>query len=36
MVSGDTIDQMVDGADDLFEVWRNPSEQVVEPAPTKT
>lgn len=34
MVSGDTVDRMVDGADDLFEVRPDPTEQAIEPAPT--
>lgn len=34
MVSRDSIDRMVDEADDLFEVWQDPSEQATEPAPT--
>lgn len=35
MVSKDTVDR-IDGADDLSEVWKNPSEQATELAPTST
>lgn len=34
MVSGDTVDHMVDGADDLSEVRRNPTKQATKPTPT--
>lgn len=34
MMSRDTIDWMVDGANDLSEVWQNPVEQATGPVPS--
>lgn len=36
MVSRDTVGRMVDGAEDLSDIWLNPFEQATEPTPPNT